>query len=319
MIAMEKPAVNREIMLKRRIKDILSLGCSLTEVSNYSFVDENQLAKIGIDAGRHIRLLNPISSQLTLLRQNLAPNLLLSALKNQARNKQIKIFEIGSTFHPTPGPYPVDNSQQDFLPYQEERIGILLSGDETGFKLMAALKGIIDYLGEQLKVGLLYRESEDPQPWSDISAHAVIAAGKKEIGRIALLDNKTAKNLGLKKKTVIAEISFGEIFSLAEKVAVKAVEFEKYPPAVRDLAFVVDKKILYGDIIEEIRKHSKLIKQAELFDVYEGPKLGPKNKSLAFHIIYQADKTMTSDEVDGVQAGLVKKLEEKFGAKLRNF
>ena len=65
---------------------------------------------------------------------------------------------------------------------------------------------------------------------------------------------------------------------------------------------------------------SELVRRVEFFDVYQGGKLGAKNKSLAFHIIYQApDRTLTSTEVDELEKGIIKRLEEKFGAKIRNF
>jgi phenylalanyl-tRNA synthetase beta chain len=76
---------------------------------------------------------------------------------------------------------------------------------------------------------------------------------------------------------------------------------------------------LYNDIKEEIEKFSELVKSAEVFDVYEGEKLEIGKKSLAFHIIYQADRTMKSEEVEEAQNALVKHLGDKFGARVRDF
>ncbi len=82
---------------------------------------------------------------------------------------------------------------------------------------------------------------------------------------------------------------------------------------------MVDANILYNDIRNEIVNFSQMVKEVELFDVYEGGKLGAGKKSLAFHIVYQADRTLTSKEVDKMQEVLISKLEKKFGAKIRNF
>jgi len=82
---------------------------------------------------------------------------------------------------------------------------------------------------------------------------------------------------------------------------------------------VVGTEILYNDIREEIMNFDSLIKRVELFDVYQGGKLGEDKKNLAFNVIYQADRTLTSEEIDQLQAGLVKKLEDKFSAKIRDF
>ena len=78
-------------------------------------------------------------------------------------------------------------------------------------------------------------------------------------------------------------------------------------------------KILYNNIVQLIRNFSNLIVQAELFDVYQGDKLGEGKKSLAFHVIYQADRTLTNQAVDELQEKLIKHLEKELGAKIRDF
>ncbi|MBI4276384.1 phenylalanine--tRNA ligase subunit beta, partial [Candidatus Uhrbacteria bacterium] len=93
----------------------------------------------------------------------------------------------------------------------------------------------------------------------------------------------------------------------------------KYPPVTRDLAFIVPKDVSYADIDASIRKQA-LVASVKLFDLFEGEKLGAGKKSLAFHVAYQsAEKTLTTAEVDAVQAVMVKELEKKFGAQFRNF
>ena len=78
-------------------------------------------------------------------------------------------------------------------------------------------------------------------------------------------------------------------------------------------------KVLYNDIRNEILNFHEYIKEVELFDVYMGEKIGKENKNLAFHVNYQANKTLTSEEVDVIQKELIEKLEEKFEAKVRDF
>ena len=88
---------------------------------------------------------------------------------------------------------------------------------------------------------------------------------------------------------------------------------------MRDLAFVVNKKISYRDILTAIYEHSELIDNVELFDVYVGEKIGNENKNLAFRVKYQADKTLTNEEVDATQKELLAKLGEKFEAVIRDY
>jgi len=99
----------------------------------------------------------------------------------------------------------------------------------------------------------------------------------------------------------------------------KYKELDKYPPVVRDLAFVVNEKVLYNDIRNEIINFHEYVKEVELFDVFQGDTIGKGNKNLAFHIIYQTNRTMTAKEVDDLQASLIQRMEEKFEAKIRNF
>ena len=95
--------------------------------------------------------------------------------------------------------------------------------------------------------------------------------------------------------------------------------FAKFPPVIRDLAFVINEKVLYNDVREAILGFHDYIKKADLFDFYQGVKIGQGKKSLAFHIVYQADRTMTANEVDQLQDRLIKKLAEKFEAKIRDY
>lgn len=318
-VEMKPPKLNEEKILERKIKNILSVGASLTEVYNYSFVGEDQLTKLGIDMKSAIKLANPIASHQTLLRTSLAPNLLENVKTNQAKEEEIRIYEIGSIYLNSPGDINKDNTKKGNLPYQEKHLGVVIAG-EKGIDVFSIAKGVIAYLLNSLELELVFERIESPLSWAEKGVSADIIADGKKVGVVSKLDKRIARNIGIKKEVAAAEISLRELEKIYFTRPVKKFEeFAKYPPATRDLAFVVDEKILYNNIKAEIVKSSSLIKKVELFDVYQGEKLGHGKKNLAFHIIYQADKTLTSEEVDKMQKELVKKLEKKFGAKIRNF
>jgi phenylalanyl-tRNA synthetase beta chain len=162
--------------------------------------------------------------------------------------------------------------------------------------------------------------AETRPDWADQKLAANILVKDKNIGSVLGLNSEISKSLGIKKKAAIAEISIKDFYRLIKERGEKQFkEYEKYPPVMRDLAFVVEEKILYNDIREEIENYHKFIKKVELFDVYQGRRLGKNKKNLAFHIVYQADKTLTAKEIDKLQQGLIKKLEKKFEAKIRDF
>jgi phenylalanyl-tRNA synthetase beta chain len=320
-VAMAAPEIMAERELINKIKNILSGGAGLAEVYNYSFVGEDLLRKLNIDFSKYVRLANPISVQHTLLRQSLAPNLFLNIKTNQARYDLIKIFEIGSIYLSIAGEVNKDATGKEKLPYQEKRLGILVAGSGVA-NVFAKAKGAIEYLLNSLDLEVEYNVagSEIAPTWSGSEKNAKIKIGQRVIGFISVLDKKVASNLGIKKECVLAEISAKELLEIVSAQEVKKYkELEKFPAAVRDLAFVVNEKVLYNDIRQEIMNYHSYIKEAELFDVYVDDKIGSGKKNLAFHIIYQTNRTMVAKEVDDLQAGLIKKLEEKFDAKVRDF
>ncbi len=318
-VEMKSPEINEEMILERKIKNTLSGGAALTEVYNYSFVGEEQLKKLNIDYSSHIRLANSIAAHQTLLRQSLAPNLINNIRTNQAKFEEIGIFEIGSVYFRAEGSVDKNGKGKEFLPFQEKQLAIAVSAGGK-VDVFSKAKSAVEYLISSLDLSASYQESADKPGWAGEQACADIIINSKNIGRVAKLPESLARAAGVKKETAIVEISLKDLFDLIKIQGVKKYKkLSKYPPAVRDLAFVVDAKILYNDIRDEIERFNELISEVELFDVYQGEKLGRNKKSLAFHIIYQADRTLITEEVDELQKGLVKFLEKKLGARVRDF
>jgi len=292
--AVATPFLNQEKILERKIKNILSLGARMTEAYNYSFLKSG-----GAEA---IKLVNPLSSDLAFLRTSLLAGLLENIKTNQAHEECIQLYEIGNIF--------LNRAGENNLPFQEKRLGLVLAAAE-GHDLFRELKGVIEYLLKSLDLPVVFESAE--------SGADIFVDGKK-IGQALELEKAPARSLGIKKPAAMAEISLPALFSLIKNQPAKVYrEPPKYPAAVRDLAFVINEKILYNNIVQLIKNFSDLISQVELFDVYQGDKLGEGKKSLAFHVIYQADRTLTNQAVDELQEKLIKHLEKELGAKIRDF
>jgi len=318
-IMIESVEVKKDKALERKIRKILSGAPALSEVYNYSFVGEDQLKKLGIDFSKHVRLANPIASQHTMLRQSLAPNLFNNIRTNQARYDDVKLFEIGGVFVDTDSAVKKSTDSKESIPYQEKRLGIILAGKNDS-DLFSEAKGVVDHLLASLDLKVKFNFIESIPNWANQEMSALICTGKIELGTVCKLEDEVAKKNGIKKKVVFVEIILKSLLqAINESFAKMYVPSEKYPSLVRDLAFVVNEKILYNDIVAEIKNFNEYIKEVELFDIYQGEKIGKDNKNLAFHIIYQAEKTLTSEEVDQWQNDLIKKIEERFEAKVRNF
>jgi phenylalanyl-tRNA synthetase beta chain len=319
---MAAPVINQERMLERKIKDILYLKFNLSEAYNYSFVGEEQLKRINVDFFNHLKLANPLSEIHSMLRQSVIPGLIYNVKNNQFRYEALGFFEMGSVFFNAPGEFKKDNDSEDKIPYQEKRIGIALAGNNRD--IFSELKSIVvGFLHELVPQNneIIFSRLENFPGWADTSLAAKILIFGQEIGLLGVLDTNAAKNLNLKMKAGFVEINLEALFRIISSLpSFRFQESAKYPAVIRDLAFVVLEDILYNDIKKEISDFNPLVSSVELFDVYVGDKISAHEKSLAFHINYQApDRTLTSIEVDSLQTELVNHLITKFEAKLRDF
>jgi len=318
-VKMNVSEINEERLIERKIKQILIGAPAFTESYNYSFVGAEQLKKLGIDHASYIELANPITAHQTLLRQSLAPNLFENAKLNQARFDKIKLFEIGSIFSSITGDLEKDDKSNEQLPYQEKRLGLIEASGKAKDSY-DDIKGVVDYLLKNLNLNVKFEKCSSPANWADPIFSTQINVNGKVIGFINKLDEKIKRKINIKKETVVAEINLVEVYDLIKtNREIQFKEFEKYPPLIRDLAIVVSEKILYNDIREEMESFHKYIGGVDLFDVYQGEKIGKDKKSLAFHIVYRAEKTLTQEEIDKIQKDLIKKLEKKFEAQVRDF
>jgi phenylalanyl-tRNA synthetase beta chain len=316
-VVMQAPEINNERLLERKVKNILSIGAKLTETHNYSFVNEEQLEKLKIKSSSTIKLVNSLSEDLTILKPSLIFDFLKNIKINQAKYENINLFEIDNIFLNSLGNINKNNIDQEKLPRQEKYIGILIANNDEVF---SKIKGIVEYLLKQFDLQVNFKPVKNSLEWANKNIIAQISVLNKDIGIVAQLDNQIAENLGIKKQVAVAEINFQKFYDLIVSTPEKKYkELEKYPVVVRDLAFVVNEEILYSDIKNEIENFNKLISCVELFDVYQGGKIGQDKKNLAFRITYQANKTLTTEEINEMQNKIIKHLEKKFQAQIRNF
>jgi len=315
------PEKDPQLQLINKIKKILANNYKMTESYNYSFINEDQLLKLNFDPKTYVKLLNPLSSQHALLRQTLITNLISNIKTNQSRSDLISIFEIGNIFLNVAGGLHKDKKRNENLPYQEKKLALIISDSKNNSfnHLKNIIFNFLLELSDTLEIE--FSPTESIINWSDKNEKCLIMIDGKEIGFIAKIDNGVLNKNGIKKETSASEISLKSLLTAISKGKQKQYQtIAKFPSINRDLAFVIDQKIFYNDISREIKNFNPLIKDLELFDVYSGENLENNKKSLAFHIVYQSnEKTLTSEEIDKIQNELIKHLEEKFSAQIRNF
>lgn len=315
------PEKSPELELVKKIKNILANNYKMTETYNYSFVNKEQLLKLNLDSKNYVKLLNPLSSQHTKLRQTLITNLISNVKTNQAKNDLVSIFEVGNIFLNIAGGPHKDKEQKESLPYQEKKLALIVSDSKNNS--FNYLKNIIfNFLSEiSSNLKIEFSSTESIINWSNQDEKCLIIINGKEIGFIAKMSQNILNKNGIKKETSASEISLKSLLTIISGKKTKQYQtIAKFPAINRDLAFVIEQKIFYNDISKEIKNFHPLIKDLELFDVYSGKNLENNKKSLAFHIVYQSEeKTLTNQEIDEIQIKLIKHLEEKFSAQIRNF
>lgn len=312
---------NTELLLERKLQDILSGSGGLHEVFNYSFIGEASLAKLNLDSTRYLKLANPISEQHAYLRQNLLVGLLQNTRVNQFNFHDFGLFEIGRVFLPLPGEY-VKDAKGEFLPYQGKRLGLLIAGVD-GEAVFSRAKGLLELLFSSLwpQATFEFTALENLPTWAQADQVAAVHCAGRELGVVGLLDGKLSNSFGLKIKTAYVEINFQDLLALAQAMPARQYrETTKYPAVTRDVAFVVNEKILYNDFWRVLSDFHPLLTKIELFDIYQGGALGDGKKSWAFHFIYQsAERTLTAEEIDVIQTDLIQKCADQFDAQIRNF
>lgn len=281
------------------------------EVINYAFVDADWEADF-VDNHKPIALLNPIASQMSVMRSTLIGGL-ISNLQFNLNRKQVRVrlFEIGCCF--------IRENESDCK--QIEKISGLSHGDFLSEQWGAPARDI-DFYDIKADVEVLCRG----KPISfEKFLHPALHPGKsaeicfegKIVGWIGELHPCWQKKYGLQKSTILFEL---DLDSLKPKLLPLVKEISKFPPVRRDIAIIVDNDISAHSLLSCMQAvKSQIISDISLFDIYRGKGMESNKKSLAFRVLLQdTEKTLTDEQVEFAVTSLIKILKNKFGAELRN-
>ncbi len=281
------------------------------EVINYAFVDADWEADF-TDNHKPIALLNPIASQMSVMRSTLIGGL-ISNLQFNLNRKQVRVrlFEIGCCF--------IRENENDCK--QIEKIAGLSHGDFS-FEQWGMPARNIDFYDIKADVEVLCRGK--PINFEKFF-HPALHPGKsaeiyyegKIIGWIGELHPRWQKKYGLQKNTILFEL---DLDSLKPKLLPFVKEISKFPPVRRDIAIIVDNDVSAHSLLSCMQVvKSQIISDISLFDIYRGKGMESNKKSLAFRVLLQdTEKTLTDEQVEFAVTSLIKILKNKFGAELRN-
>lgn len=273
-----------------------------------------------------VKLLNPLSNDLSVLRQTLLFGGLESIGHNiNHRSGNLKMYEFGNVYHFNP---EADNSEKVLAPFSEHTsLGIWITGDNTDGNwaekarksTVFDLKAIVENIFARL--GISDKELVMSQTSSDIfsAALSIENRGGKHIGELGIIKKTILKKLDVSQDVFYAQLNWDAIVKMTLKKKVTFADLPKTQPVKRDLALLVDTSVTMAEIEKVVTSSErKLLRNVTLFDVYEGKNLEEGKKSYAISIILQDDeKTLQDKQIDAVMSKIIANLEKQVGAKLR--
>ncbi|TDE49875.1 phenylalanine--tRNA ligase subunit beta [Flavobacterium sp. GT3P67] len=279
---------------------------SLTTASYVALSEE-------LNPAYNVTMLNPLSADLATMRQSLLFSGLEAISYNiNRKNADLKLFEFGKTYH-------------NYLAGYEEKkhLTLFLSGNRNQENWTNAQKPSDFFLFKGYVNGILSRlgiqKTQNVPVTSDVFSEGIaISVGTEILVELGVVKKSILKHFGIKQEVFFADFNWALILKLIS-TKIKYTEIPKYPEVRRDLALLIDQNVTYDSIYNIARQTEKaLLKDINLFDVYEGKNLpeGKKSYALSF-TIQDSSKTLTDTQIDKIMSKLQNNFETELGASLR--
>ena len=310
--------------VRKSIADFLAAN-GFVETMNNSLTKSDYYAKLKtFPEEKCVRIMNPLSSDLNVMRQTLILNGLEVIAYNINRQiTNIKTFEYGSvySFNPetdgkTLASYEEHTCYALFISGQPEKSWRVDPGKGNYFQL----KGYLELLLKRFGCDIYSLETEAAP--ADIFSEGLaynLPGSHQPLAVMGTISPARLKQFGIKQPVFAAEINWPALFELVKRNKIKYKELPKFPEVRRDLAILLDESVTYADLRKSaLRVGKKLLKQVGLFDVYRGDKIAEGKKQYALSFVLQdLDKTLTDNDVERVMSKLLSTFQNEFGATLR--
>jgi phenylalanyl-tRNA synthetase beta chain len=266
-----------------------------------------------LKAEHNVTMLNPLSNDLATMRQSLLFSGLEAIAYNiNRRNADLKLFEFGKTYHNYPSGYEEKKHLTVFFTGNRNQESWSTAQKPSDFFLF---KGYIEAIFSKLGI----QKIQNQPVTSDVFSEGIgIGLGQETIVELGVVKKSILKSFGIKQEVFYADFNWALVLKLISN-KIKFTEIPKYPEVRRDLALLIDQNVSYDSIYNIARQTEKtLLKDINLFDVYEGEKLpeGKKSYALSF-TIQDHSKTLTDVQIDKIMSKLQKNFETELGASLR--
>ena len=267
-----------------------------------------------LDPDNNVKILNPLSTDLSIMRQSL----IFSGLETLAFNinrqqSDLKLFEFGKTYH------DFDDQKEEF-----NHLSILITGNKTEkrwnskktevgyFYLKGLVTGIFDRLGIKKFKSL-------PLSNDIFSEGQQLSVGKHFLVEFGSLKTNALNNFGISQNVLCANFNWNNLLKVINQNTIKFKDISKYPEVKRDLSLLIDEDITFEKLYKLAKQsENNYLKDINLFDVYRGDKLENGKKSYSISFTLQDNKqTLKDSQIDKIMSKIQKRFESELGAELR--
>ena len=317
---------------KNKLQNLIGeqlVGCGFNEILNNSLSKLSYYTDLNLNAYTEehtVKLMNPLSADLGVMRQTMLFGGLESIVRNVNRKSgNLRFFETGNCYHYDKDKWSAENPVKGYT--QETHIALWVTGkriegswihpteDSTFYELKAYVENIFRRAG--VGVGAVVVQKSENNIFS--KGLSMMTRGGKVLAELGIVDLKIKKTFDLSQDVYFADINFDNVMKAIKKNELVFTEISKYPAVSRDLALLIDNGVEFAEIEQVARQtEKKLLKKVELFDVYQGKNLPEGKKSYAVNFILQDDtKTLNDKAIEAIMQKLIKNLTTKLGAELR--
>jgi len=278
-----------------------------------SYLTDFQSKKINPDYA--VRMLNPLSSELDVMRQSLLFNGMEAIIYNINRKQSdLKLYEFGKTYFKFESGYEENQVLSLFVTGKDDTEN--WDNEDKPVDFFSIKKEVLNTLN---RLGIMKNFSTNATKNELLVEGLAVSINKKLVADFGKVSKKVLANFGVKQPVYYAEINWDNVLQLMMMNKTKYKELAKFPSSRRDLSLLIDKAVKFEQI-EEIAANAdrKILKEIGLFDIYEGKNLAEGKKSYAVSFLFQDEnKTLVDKQIEKIMTKIQGELESKLGASLR--
>ena len=291
------------------------VGQGFYEILNNSLTSDKYTAfSEQLEQAHEVKILNPLSTDLSVMRQSLIFSGLESIAFNINRQQSdLKLFEFGKTYH------NFEANKEEF-----KHLSVFVTGNKTekrwNTKETAVdyfyLKGLVTAIFERLGIQKL---KSSPLANDVFSEGQQLSVGKHSLVEFGSLKTSTLKSFGISQSVFCADFNWDNLLKVINQQTIKFKDISKYPEVKRDFSLLINEDVTFESIFKLAKQtENNFLKEINLFDVYTGDKLAEGKKSYAVSFTLQdKNKTLTDVQIDKIMSKIQKRIESELGAELR--